>query len=57
MTCDIVDACPDCGSTDVIGMERPMRQRGHQTPPYRCEECGVGFWNAKQYDTVTEEFV
>lgn len=56
MTANIVDACPECGSTDVTDTHGNTHAR-YQRPQYGCYDCGARFDNPAQVDTVTEEKV
>lgn len=53
---DIVDACPECDSTDVTP-SHGKRKAHYQRPRYFCYGCGARFDNPRQYDRVTEEYV
>jgi len=57
MSVNIVDACSECGSTDVSKVERLRGQRGHFRPPYYCYGCGIRFSDPARIDTVTGETI
>lgn len=57
MNADIVDACPECDSTDVYDTYGSERPRGRQRPRYHCMGCGTRFNNPARFDTVTKELV